>query len=61
MRNLKTVGELRKALEPYPDDMRIVGYDGGGGEDCPVSVFVCEYEDVDAEIRPPPTVIISTD
>ena len=57
---LRTVGDLKKALEEFPDAMPIEGYDGRDGGRL-VSVYLLDYSEVDDGEKPPPTVVISTD
>lgn len=55
-----TVGDLRKALENYPDDMRLVG-GTTTGYDGEVRVYFNDYGDVDDGTNPSPAVIIDVD
>ena len=45
---VRTVGELKKLLQQYPDDLRLVGYNGSGNER-PVSIYKNEPEDEKSE------------
>ena len=42
---IKTIGELRKAIEGLPDEMEVSGYAGSGREICLVSHWILEDEE----------------
>lgn len=46
---VSTVGELRKALEAYPDDMALVGYNGSDGEPLIAVLEMKKEDDMPAE------------
>ena len=55
MRTIRTVGELREFLSDLDDGMLVVNMEN----EAPV-VFVCDYEDVPGEDRPPPALVIES-
>jgi hypothetical protein len=53
VRTIRTVGELREFLSDLDDGMLVVGMEN----EAPL-FFVCDYEDVPGEDRPPPALVI---
>jgi hypothetical protein len=57
---VKTVGELRKALEGYPDDLPLVGYNGGGNER-PIDVYPLDPSDEELKAGCKKALMVDTD
>jgi len=45
--NVKTVGDLKNAIKDIPDDIAVLGYNGGNGDLFPISGWMSEDEEGD--------------
>jgi len=61
MSQVRTVKDLKAELAKYPDATRLVGYNGGNGDDTPISVYPITYNIVGEGEKSESCLIIEVD
>lgn len=58
---IRTIKELKEIIQNLPDDMEVMGYNGGNGDLVCISHWIISEEDLDEDLDVKPTLVISTD